>query len=116
MNTNTVPAVIEAVRALIADPSRRCCGAEARDAAGNPCDPCSPEARCWCVYGAMERAAAGDATLADETDAFLVGTAREELPELFSLAQLNDDSTTSHADVVALLGRARDRLVHRIAA
>ncbi|MEH3064923.1 MAG: hypothetical protein PGN33_20015 [Methylobacterium radiotolerans] len=85
--------------------------AGARTYEGIPCDVCSPAAVSWCITAALEcelgkiADVATRIILTEAIELHLLATARYQLgmPELDSLAQFNDDRSTTHGDVLDLL-------------
>jgi len=51
----TLKQTIDQVLELIVNPCHYCTGCTARTKTGAPCDPCSPRAAQWSVYGAIEK-------------------------------------------------------------
>lgn len=92
--------VIVGARALLADKSRWCRGASARSWRGHAVPPSDPQAKAFCIYGAIRRASAGNARLG--TDACeLVERHLRLSRRTGNVAEFND--TASHADMLALL-------------
>lgn len=93
------------VRELLSEPGRWTQGAYARTAAGTPCSSTAAEAVCWCLRGALSKAAHGEPS-----------KARYELRQQLDAATLvptwewNDRRSTRHADVLALLDRVIARM------
>lgn len=94
--------VIVRMLTLLGDSARWCRGAGARDAAGRPCSPTSPQAVAWSLEGAIDRAAGRDPAIGDVVEDRLCAL----LPDMAGPAAFNDDAGTTHADVLALLRRA----------
>ena len=104
--TQLTNAVLSEAAALIADSVNWTKKTLARDAEGNRVDPCDPHAACWCTMGAIERVLGGDKKTLAIVEYGLEQRlhARSGLdPEIFTVANFNDDATTSHADVMELL-------------
>ena len=54
--------VLVQTRELIGDPARWIAGSDAIDSRGYACQPTSPNARQWCVLGAVEKVTKGEQT------------------------------------------------------
>jgi hypothetical protein len=91
--------VLARVAVLLAQPEAWCRKASACDAAGNRVDATDPMAVAWDLGAAIDRASAGNVAAADAAEEVLLALA----PHPMGLAGLNDDPTTTHADLVALL-------------
>lgn len=104
----TAAGIFAGMAATLADRARWTQGAEARDAAGKPVPATDPRAVCWCVYGARRlelakvKCPALHRRLDDETDEMLHEAANGVSP-----SAVNDDRTAVHAEVLALIRRAR---------
>jgi len=100
-------ALLDAVRARLADPARHAIGAYARDAAGRPVQPTSPRAVCWCVIGALLLEAPDNTVPRQDAKAALFASARALLGEDVGPEDVND---IGHAETLSLLADARSRL------
>lgn len=92
--------ILKRVRALLSDPARWTQGEMARNMFGAPTDPAGPNATCWCLMGAIHHET--------NDDPFLAGFAYQilRIQQGQAISEFNDDPTTSHADVMALLDKA----------
>lgn len=107
-SSKSVVDILSATRNLLSDPGHWTKNAFARDAYGvrlhNGYDD---EATCWCAAGAAEHfVGPGDAgwRLANR----VIEIMRDALPSEWrrSLGRFNDDPSTTHADILAVLDRA----------
>lgn len=96
--TRSVADVLRAGLALIEDPEHWATGAFARDARGLSCGADTPQAVCWCSYGALDRA--GGPT--DER--FEAARVLKTVIGSEALSHFND--THTHAEVVAVWRKA----------
>lgn len=87
--------VLREARRLLDVPEAWTKGSRARDERGRPILPGSPEAVCWCLYGACERASNGEEFPA--TSAICCELGRS------NLGGWNDEPGRTHADVIGLL-------------
>lgn len=103
-------AVFAGILVLLREPSRWTKRASARRHDGMPCDPCAPQAVAWDIYGALDY---GLFQIADETQRGHVSEACDEiLHEVChgaSPSAFNDDRSTTHMDMLKLVGTARNR-------
>jgi hypothetical protein len=86
-------------------------GKTAKGSKGYATGPTAPEARCFCMIGAVQRAAAaGDVPgLAGKTERYLDQTVRVLGLPGESAIGFNDQRKTTHADVLRFLGKAISR-------
>lgn len=97
--TNDTVEKLRAAKALIDTPEKWTKGTLARDSIGISVLVRSDDAVCFCVLGALGRAAT-------ETGPH-VWAIRDSLPAPYlAVSKFNDDPTTTHADVMALFDRA----------
>lgn len=105
--TRQAAGVLREARALIAEPERWCKNELALDSSGHPTWPSSDTACRFCVMGAFFRVA-DQANICHseqvEIERFLVGSVHER--NFWTVAALNDDDDTEHADVLALYDAA----------
>jgi hypothetical protein len=103
----TTAEILRTARDLISDPEKWIKGADAlpsRDAdpETDEVDPLDDRALCFCVGGAISRAAGGDSDEAYEAArAFAQAADNSSYPFTF-----NDRESTTHADVLAALDKA----------
>lgn len=106
MMSQEIAAVLRRAAELIAEPEKWCQGDHARDRFLNPCLPSSDKAQCWCMLGAIVRAADTiDSNLYRAADAIaehLGGYKRT------SIGRWNDNPSRTHAEVLAALRAAAD--------
>ena len=91
--------ILEAARALIAEPEHWCQGAQALDATGTVRRPCSRLAVRWCSLGATDRVTRYKGIRADNALYSALG-----MPPDIGIANFNDSHT--HAEVLDLFDRA----------
>lgn len=65
----------------------------ARTASGCPCEPLSPKAACWCLYGGCEKV--GIVVVAPLFEFLIRG-----------VANFNDDPKTRHKDILRVIDKA----------
>jgi len=107
----SVEEVLRAARSLLSDECRWTKGAHARSPLGLPVDACHPMASCYCLQGAITRAAGGTTAPGCEGAISEVeGVVARALSlgfTLFSPSQaFNDDPETTHEQVLAVLDEA----------
>lgn len=102
--------VLEAARALIADPKLWTTGAAARDVAGRRVDPASLDAVCWCALGAL-RAVDPDIDEGHQAARAL----RASGAKLYVLAPFLVNDNLGHAAVLAMYDDAIDRVAPDLA-
>lgn len=93
--------VLKKVRALLSNPDRWTKGEMARNMFGAPIDPAGPNVTCWCIMGAVHHET--------NDDPFLAGSAYQIVRAQLqgrSVSEFNDDPTTTHADIMAILDKA----------
>lgn len=100
--------VFTGMLATLALPAHWLKGFGARRHDGQPCDPCSPSAYAFCLYGARDR------ELGKVADPFLREQLDEQTDEILhgltngvSPSAVNDDRSTTHQDVVDLVRQAQ---------
>ena len=81
-------------------------GAEARDARGEPVDPCDPAARFWCGWGGLQRAAGNRSGPAFAVSVRALLGALNDRP----LSLYNDDDGRTALDVAQLMRATASRL------
>jgi hypothetical protein len=101
-------AILKGARALITEPSAWSQIYLARGADGNPTEPTSPNARCFCALGAIECLKLIDGSYGSGSYASAVGALREAIGPCLSVSVFND--THTHAEVLAAFDRAIARL------
>ena len=87
--------------ALIADEKRWTHGTSARNAAGEPCEPDSPDARQRCAFGALVQASPNDLTYYGTAFKFLKVYGND-------MASLNDSA--GHAYTIGAMMHVADKL------
>lgn len=92
---------LKAMRELLSDPARWTKGTEARNAKGRPVRPWWKSATCWCLLGAPHAGARRCYRNAVQEEMAL----RSALGGKKAISGFNDDPTTTHADILALLDR-----------
>ena len=104
LNANAI-ALLQQAKGLIDEPNRWTRGFMARDKFGTVVDPRDPAARCFCIIGALHRAAPG-------CRCSLEGELKKDLPKggTAHIPFFNDREETQHADVMALFDRTVARL------
>jgi hypothetical protein len=103
---------IRRVRALLADREAWTKGTLARDANWAPVQSLSPEAVCWCLVGASERADPQSmGTYADEE----IETTLRALGKTSCIQDFNDSEYTEHEDILMVLDHTIERLEYEIA-
>lgn len=102
--------LLRSMRARLATPERWTKEKNARNAVGEGTTSTSPDAVCWCLYGALRCALPRIPTLADyslEQDAEdLISQAMRDYPQtptLRGISYFNDHADTKHTDVLAVL-------------
>lgn len=106
-SSKSVVDILSATRNLLSDPKAWIKGAYAnRDDAWITGAPAwaNPNAHCWCLSGAAQRSGAKLLPKQDEPDAF--GFIERAIGEGALIPEFNDDPSTTHADVLAVLDRA----------
>lgn len=100
-----VLSLLVAARKKIESPSTWTQGANARDAAGYPCEANSEHAVCFCSYGAIDAASATkfDTVVKFRAAGALYDAARS-MERVVGVAEYNDGH--SHAEVLALFDAA----------
>jgi hypothetical protein len=98
--------VLRIARGILSTPKRWTKGTNARNAGGKGCDATAQTASCWCMHGAIIKAASGD-----PNGASLSILAAREVGRLAGvhdteLYRFNDAPATTHADVVGVFTRA----------
>jgi hypothetical protein len=96
--------ILKGARELLSDPTRWAKGYYAYTADGQQTSPVTPEAACFCVWGALDKVTG----TFFGPDAFAAGMyLGNQLPEGWpSLANFNDAEETTHADLLALFDKA----------
>ena len=102
---NDVTEVLTEARNLISEPEHWIQGVYARDAQGLPTDWGSPEAVCWCVTGAILKAAAAIQEQSIEHHALVMRSIKELMFGIDSNIYTFNDSH-NHAEVLEMIGRA----------
>lgn len=106
--TDDILRVVRDVRVVLREPRYWTQGFYARNAKGDRRYPDAPDAICFCIVGAIRRAAASE-NLAEETAQAL----RRFLPEPFKyLSKFNDMAERTHAEILALVDRCIDARRH----
>ena len=98
-NTNT-KTEYKTVEELLSDPKRWTQSHSARNAHGMPVSVFSPEATCFCLYGALRRVYASNIVLYEKSSSKL-----KNLPLPDGYVQYND--THTHEEVMALVKKAK---------
>lgn len=109
MTKHTDRDVIDHALNLLQHPNRWCQGDYALTDDGTPCEPTAPEARQWCLLGAIERGAAAYGLDHRPAIAFLRHAAYPGQRGA-KIADWNDDPERTHSQVITLLRNARDSL------
>lgn len=89
----TNKAKLKALRKLLSVRKRWTQDVFARTASGRPCEPLSPKAVCWCLYGGCEKV--GMVVITPLFEFLIQG-----------IANFNDDPETSHKDVLRVVDKA----------
>lgn len=96
--------VLERAAALIEQPGKWTQGAFARAANGNPIGPLSPNATCWCAYGAIGRATGDGWPAVEAVGAFGCSVPNPDgRPQRDAIAIWNDAPERTAAEVAAAL-------------
>lgn len=98
--------VLTETRKLLSVPERWTKKQFARDALGGTADPTGPLAVCFCVEGAIHRAAVGDAHIEARLAAKQILRQAIGLGVLDGLPGWNDAPERTHAEVLAAFARA----------
>ena len=85
------------IRELLSNETKWTKGANARNRSTCPCDPCSPDAVSWCLYGAFLAC-----YRADEVEFPIDVLLRSEMG-LVNAIKLNDEPTTTFEDIKVLV-------------
>ncbi|WP_037500667.1 DUF6197 family protein [Sphingomonas jaspsi] len=106
-----MPDLLIRVREILADPEHWTKDSFARDDNGYFIDPTEPVARCFCLDGALIRAAHELHPEVNTSNPYRFGEYRDAADRLSNFAgrnhlQFNDDPETTHADVLALIDKA----------
>lgn len=103
-----VKQILKAARDLLTDPQHWTKGTLARNVFNEPVSVQSPRARCWCLHGAILKVSAATSAEWSQTVAAnralypFVPSKYGDGPDNVVL-YFNDDKTTKHSDVLALL-------------
>ena len=99
--------VLTKTRELLSDPERWTKGSMAKNASGCTVRPDREDAVCFCLDGALTRAAGGSGNGYPEATRILEETVSER-PWAFCYVDWNDDAARTHAEVLAALDKAID--------
>lgn len=94
---------------LLGKPERWIKGSKARDAYGNWCDPSWPDARCFCLLGAVDRLNGSHSFRVHSDLCFAIAQAIAiEFPKWRGrgIARFNDSRHRRHEDIVRVSKRA----------
>lgn len=110
MTKHTLADVIDYALNLLQHPSRWCQGDYAVTDDGTPCQPAAPDARRWCLLGALERGGYAYGHSIDQLHALARRTAAQPRPDN-TITTWNDQPGRTHTEVLDLLRQMRDSLV-----
>lgn len=105
--------LLTGIRELLAVPERWTKGWFARDKEWNPRAADSPDATCWCLYGAAMKVGGAEG---NQATGRLAISLRDCIPawcrrgELSYIAEFNDDPETTHEQIIAALDCAIAKL------
>ena len=106
MMTNQLAKDLRAAKALIDTPEKWCKLSVAEDANGNPVDPESSQACCFCSHGAVRRVTRSTYDRLAAFKALEQATPRPWWHRTSNVTSFNDHPYATHADVMALFDRA----------
>ena len=106
MASMSVGDVLRIARGIISTPRRWTKGTNARNAAGKGVAAHTPAAVCWCMHGAIIKAASGDPHGANLSILAAREVGRAAGVHDTELYRFNDAPATTHADVVGVFTRA----------
>jgi hypothetical protein len=88
---------------LLSDSSKWTKGAGARDNDGIRCSPASPDAVCWCLFGAITRCYDNPFQIAAMVEKLISETYNEGY---YKAESFNDAPDTTYNDIISLLKEA----------
>lgn len=107
--------LLDAMDKILDEPKKWTKGEYAQDHDGVGTYATDPEAVCWCMSGAMNKAVGGDSGTATVAEYFAINAIRLAAKELygeeyFAIANFNDAPSTDYIRVKAVISRARQLL------